>query len=157
MRIRMLVLLDFTWANVTGCVAFRDAHEHSCSRHVTAQLMSPARAAVDVRSWLLRLRTRTRGARRYAFTFGSGWSQLNSRSWTQQGVPAFARHRATNKGATYMRKAILGVASAIALVSPALAADLPGLVIAKFQAMNRKFLSTGTALRRLLLSGSRSL
>ena len=33
----------------------------------TAQLMSPARAAVDVRSWLLRLRTRTRGARRYTW------------------------------------------------------------------------------------------
>jgi hypothetical protein len=32
---------------------------------------------------------------------------------------------ATNKGTTYMRKAILGAASALALASPAVAADLP--------------------------------
>src|SRR5262245_4321185 len=45
-------------------------------------------------------------------------------SWTQQRVPAFARHRATNRGTMSMRKAILGAASALALVSPAAAADL---------------------------------
>ena len=33
--------------------------------------------------------------------------------------------RATNKGATYMRKAILCAASALALASPAVAADVP--------------------------------
>ena len=55
-----------------------------------------------------------------------------------------------------MRKAILGAASAIALVSPALAADLPPRY-SEVQAMNRKFARTGTALRRLSLSGSPSL
>jgi hypothetical protein len=57
---------------------------------------------------------------RYCLDFAPLWP------WTQQRVPAFARHRATNnKGKTSMRKAILGTASALALASPAVAADVP--------------------------------
>jgi hypothetical protein len=50
-------------------------------------------------------------------------------------------------GNKVMRKAILGAASALALASPALAADLQYLAIAKFQAMSGKFIRTSTEMR----------
>ena len=55
-----------------------------------------------------------------------------------------------------MRKAILGAASALALASPAVAADLPVTPrYSEVQAMSGKFTRTSTGLRRLSLSRSR--
>ena len=52
-----------------------------------------------------------------------------------------------------MRKAILGAASALALASPAVAADLSVTpAMARVQAMSAKFTGTSTGLRRLSLS-----
>jgi opacity protein-like surface antigen len=54
-----------------------------------------------------------------------------------------------------MRKAILGAASALALASPAAAADLPVFPIAKPQAIRGKLNRTSTEPRHLSLSRSR--
>jgi hypothetical protein len=55
------------------------------------------------------------------FCFMRGWLPVHG---PNNGLSAFARQRATNKGTTDMRKAILATASALALASPAVAADL---------------------------------
>ena len=54
-----------------------------------------------------------------------------------------------------MRKAILGAASALALASPAVAADLQVTPYAKIQAMSRKSPHTRTGLRRHTRTGLR--
>ena len=47
------------------------------------------------------------------------------RPFTELRDPALPHHIPTNKGPTYMHKAILGAASILTLASPAVAADLP--------------------------------
>jgi hypothetical protein len=54
-----------------------------------------------------------------------------------------------------MRIAISGAASALALASPAVAADLPVTPYSAFQAMSGKFTRTSTGRCRLSLSSSR--
>jgi hypothetical protein len=47
------------------------------------------------------------------------------RPFTELRDPALPHHIPTNKGPTYMHKAILGAVSILTLASPAVAADLP--------------------------------
>ena len=54
-----------------------------------------------------------------------------------------------------MRKMILGAASALALASPAVAADLQVTPYSEVPSYERKFTRTRTGLRRLSLSRSR--